>query len=54
MADPRRHTTTFDLGHDEVVLVRDVEFRSVCEHHLLPFTGGAHVGYLPARKVDPG
>jgi GTP cyclohydrolase I len=41
-------TTTFDLGHDELVLVRDIEVFSVCEHHLLPFHGVAHVGYIPA------
>ncbi len=41
-------TTTFDLGHDEMVLVRDIELWSMCEHHLVPFTGVAHVGYVPA------
>ena len=41
-------TTTFDLGHDEMVLVRDIELWSMCEHHLVPFTGVAHVGYIPA------
>ena len=41
-------TTTFDLGHDEMVLVKDIEVRSTCEHHLVPFTGVAHVGYIPA------
>ncbi len=41
-------TTTFDLGHDELVLVRDIEVFSVCEHHLVPFHGKAHVGYIPA------
>jgi GTP cyclohydrolase I len=40
-------TTTFDLGHDEMVLVRDIELWSLCEHHLVPFTGVAHVGYIP-------
>ncbi len=40
-------TTTFDLGHDELVLVKDIELHSTCEHHLLPFYGVAHVGYLP-------
>lgn len=40
-------TTTFDLGHDEFVLVKDLELWSVCEHHLVPFTGHAHVGYVP-------
>jgi GTP cyclohydrolase I len=41
-------TTTFDLGHDEMVLVKDIELVSCCEHHLLPFHGVAHVGYIPA------
>ena len=41
-------TTTFDLGHDEMVLVKDIELWSMCEHHLVPFTGVAHVGYIPA------
>ena len=40
-------TTTFDLGHDEMVLVRDIEIYSMCEHHLVPFHGVAHVGYIP-------
>ncbi|MBD0738039.1 GTP cyclohydrolase I FolE [Streptomyces sp. NPDC088197] len=41
-------TTTFDLGHDEMVLVKDIEVMSSCEHHLVPFVGVAHVGYIPA------
>ncbi|MEZ5185113.1 MAG: GTP cyclohydrolase I FolE [Candidatus Nanopelagicales bacterium] len=41
-------TTTFDLAHDELVLVRDIELWSHCEHHLVPFFGKAHVGYIPA------
>ncbi|MGI8459791.1 MAG: GTP cyclohydrolase I FolE [Propionibacteriaceae bacterium] len=41
-------TTTFDLGHDELVLVKDIGVWSCCEHHLVPFTGVAHVGYIPA------
>jgi len=40
-------TTTFDLGHDEMILVRDIELWSICEHHLVPFTGVAHIGYIP-------
>lgn len=45
--------TTFpnDEGYDELVLARDIPFRSVCEHHLMPFTGVAHVGYLPAQRI---
>jgi GTP cyclohydrolase IA len=45
--------TTFpnDAGYDELVLVRDVPFRSLCEHHLLPFHGVAHIGYLPADRI---
>lgn len=39
--------TTFDIEHEELVVVRDVELTSCCEHHLLPFTGVAHVGYIP-------
>ena len=40
-------TKTFDVGHDELVLVKDIELWSLCEHHLVPFTGVAHVGYIP-------
>lgn len=40
-------TTTFDLGHNELVLIRDIEVWSFCEHHLVPFFGRAHVGYIP-------
>jgi GTP cyclohydrolase I len=39
--------TTFDEGHEEMVLVKDIEMYSVCEHHLTPFHGEAHVGYIP-------
>jgi GTP cyclohydrolase I len=50
--DPRRHLrTVFHERYDEVVLLRDIEFHSLCEHHLLPFTGKAHVAYLPDGKV---
>lgn len=50
--DPRTHLrTVFHERYDEVVLLRDIEFHSLCEHHLLPFTGRAHVAYLPDGKV---
>lgn len=39
--------TTFDINHEELVLVKDIEVWSMCEHHLVPFTGVAHVGYIP-------
>ena len=41
----------FDVDYDEMVVVRDIEFYSLCEHHLLPFFGSAHVGYLPRGRV---
>ena len=40
-------STTFDLGHDELVLVKDIDLYSTCEHHMVPFHGVAHVGYIP-------
>jgi GTP cyclohydrolase IA len=50
--DPRRHLrTVFHERYDEIVLLRDISFHSLCEHHLLPFIGNAHVAYLPAGKV---
>jgi GTP cyclohydrolase I len=42
-------TTTFEMGHDELVLVRDIELFSSCEHHLVPFHGVAHIGYIPSK-----
>jgi GTP cyclohydrolase I len=42
--------TVFDAGHDELILVRDIEVYSTCEHHLVPFFGFAHVGYIPNEK----
>lgn len=51
-ADPARHLRrVFEERYDELVLVRDIAFNSTCEHHLLPFLGTAHVGYLPNGKV---
>jgi len=50
--DPRIHLKKFFTEeYDEVVLVRDISFCSMCEHHLLPFMGKAHIGYLPNGKV---
>ena len=50
--DPREHLkTVFHEQYDEVVLLRDIEFHSMCEHHLLPFIGKAHVAYLPKGRV---
>ena len=46
--DPGEHLrVTFEAGHDEMVMVRDIPFTSLCEHHLLPFVGLAHLAYLP-------
>ena len=51
-ADPGRHLKkVFTDQYDEMVLVRDISFNSMCEHHLLPFMGKAHIGYLPRGKV---
>jgi GTP cyclohydrolase I len=50
--DPRSHLKrVFSESYDEIVLLKDIEFQSMCEHHLLPFHGRAHVGYLPDGKV---
>lgn len=50
--DPRLHLRkVFTEKYDEIVLVRDIQFQSMCEHHLLPFIGKAHIGYVPAGKV---
>src|SRR5437764_7100818 len=50
--DPKDHLSkTFTQKYDELVLVKDIEFSSMCEHHLLPFIGKAHVAYLPNGKV---
>jgi len=43
-------TTTFELGHDELVLVKGIEVYSTCEHHLVPFHGVAHIGYIPSTE----
>jgi len=49
--DPARHLeTTFEANHDEMVMVRDIPLYSLCEHHLVPFFGSAHVAYIPNRS----
>ena len=46
--DPAEHlTVTFEADHDELVMVRDIPVHSMCEHHLIPFAGRAHVAYIP-------
>jgi len=52
-ADPHQiiNGALFNISYDEMVLVRDIEFYSLCEHHLLPFIGRAHIAYIPAGKV---
>ena len=51
-ASPRIHLQkTFEVDHEEMVLQRDIEFSSFCEHHLLPFTGRAHIAYIPPGRV---
>src|SRR3546814_14634186 len=51
--DPAEHlTVTFEAGHDEMVMVRDIPLYSLCEHHLIPFYGQAHVAYTPGQ-ADP-
>lgn len=50
--DPKEHLRKFfDVDHDELVVVRDIEFNSLCEHHFAPFFGVAHVGYIPNGKI---
>jgi GTP cyclohydrolase IA len=48
--DPSDHlTVTFESSHDEMVMVRDIPLQSMCEHHLIPFSGTAHVAYIPGK-----
>jgi GTP cyclohydrolase I len=51
--DPRAliNDAVFDVAYDEMVIVRDIEFYSMCEHHMLPFMGRVHVAYIPSDKV---
>lgn len=49
--DPKSVFKTFDVPCDEMVIVKDIEFYSQCEHHMLPFFGKVHIGYLPKGKV---
>ena len=49
--DPLLEGASFDVEYDEMVVVRDIELYSLCEHHLLPFFGRAHIGYLPRGRV---
>jgi GTP cyclohydrolase I len=50
--DPKQHLSrVFTENYDEIVLLRDISFYSICEHHLMPFIGSAHVAYLPAGSV---
>jgi len=52
LQDPKAHlTTVFRENYDEIVLLRDVPFYSICEHHIMPFIGKVHVAYLPDGKV---
>lgn len=50
--DPTQHLTkTFDVDHNDIVLVKDIPFNSLCEHHLAPFVGKVHIAYIPSDKI---
>ena len=50
--DPAQHLTkTFDVAHNDIVLVKDIPFNSLCEHHLAPFVGKVHIAYIPSDKI---
>jgi len=49
--DPKKHLSIFSENYDEIVLLRDIPFYSICEHHLMPFIGSANVAYLPSGTV---
>lgn len=50
--DPAQHLTkTFDVDHNDIVLVKDIPFNSLCEHHLAPFVGKVHIAYIPSDKI---
>ena len=49
--DPKKHLSIFSENYDEIVLLRDIPFYSICEHHLMPFIGSANVAYLPSGMV---
>jgi GTP cyclohydrolase I len=50
--DPQRHLkTAFDEGHHEMVVLRNIPFNSMCEHHLMPFEGKAHIAYIPGGRI---
>lgn len=50
--DPAQHLTkTFDVDHNDIVLVKDIPFNSLCEHHLAPFAGKVHIAYIPSDKI---
>ncbi len=50
--EPKHHLLkTFDVNHQELILIKNIEFHSLCEHHFAPFFGVAHVGYIPNQKI---